>query len=217
MKALALVSKTMAPSPGRVSVDKSSDMFTVHMTQLLLSKYLLVLLCGAKWWWIWVPFENDKVLVKYKTMHDEGKSREEHLEGFMAIIVRWVKSNSSHRLLWTSWVSALMKRGPFTSWQELWCIMGTWNSSKSKGKSKLSQMALKVPHPVDIFQLTELTSSVPQRHGPWFYFLWLIEWQETVSRERNDTHTHCLVFFMTEQICGDMISVHAILHWLIAS
>ena len=43
-------------------------------------------------------------------------------------------------------------------------------------------MALKVPLPVDFFQLTELTPSAPQRHRPCFYFVWV-----TYDGNRNDT------------------------------
>jgi hypothetical protein len=59
--------------------------------------------------------------------------------------------------------------------------MGTWNSSKSKGKSKLSQMAPKVPLSANIFHLTELMSWAFQRQGPCFYCLWAFgKWNNTL-------------------------------------
>lgn len=101
--------------------------------------------------YVWVLLEDGKVLAKYRqgTRREKWGSRPPcPRESAMVITVRWVKFNCFYRVPWISWVSAVMKKWPSTSSRGLWCIMGTWNSSKSKGKSRQSQMARKVPLPV---------------------------------------------------------------------
>lgn len=54
---------------------------------------------------------------------------------------------SPHRVPLIFWASLLMKESPSISSQGLWCIMGTWSSSRSNERSRLSQTAPKVPNP----------------------------------------------------------------------
>lgn len=49
-----------------------------------------------------------------------------------------------YRKLLMFWASPLKRKHPSISSLALWCIMGTWSSSRNSGRSRLSQRALKV-------------------------------------------------------------------------
>lgn len=81
---------------------------------------------------------------------------------------------SNARMPLQSWASPMRRRWVSTSWQELYCTMETWNSSRSSVRSRPSQTAQKVspshryticralaPFPVSSIEMEHVKQTVP--------------------------------------------------------